>query len=530
MAFRELIGGCGREYFTVLLVSSLLSGVEGVLQPLLIRSIFDQVGAHNVRGFTSAAVAYFALSLSGIGISLRTALWSKSLENRIVASLTGRLLLSYYHKEYLSVLQNGSGYFINRIYSDVREGVVPLLTLIQTTVTQSMLLVSLSGVLIYLSWRAFIALAVIIPLAAIVGAKVSHRIKSLTFAEREHEGTVLAMLTKFLAAFRSTKGFHLLQGVEQLFDDKLGCYLAATYQKVRFTQLFQGIQSLAIAISDLLSLLVGAVFVMKGTLTIGGYLAFVNAFWRAVATLMQIFKSVPDFHSFSAITVRVASFLSSPAPRYYRNGSSVSATNISFSYGGVPIVANFSLQLAVGESVAIIGPNGCGKTTLANIFSGYLAPSHGQVVLPERISSVTLPITFPPMKVKDLIADRHVLTMMGLCKRDILEMPADELSVGQQQKLAISLALSQDADLYVVDEPLANLDQESRDIALDLIFEKTEKKTLIVVMHGSEEHHARFDRIIKISKASIATTHDQNACTRTNSIGFPSFGVTHAGS
>jgi ATP-binding cassette subfamily B protein len=146
----------------------------------------------------------------------------------------------------------------------------------------------------------------------------------------------------------------------------------------------------------------------------------------------------------------------------------------------------------------LVGPNGCGKTTIANILSGYLAPSQGEMVLPDRISSVTLPILFPPLKVKDLVTDTNLLAAFRLRDREVLESYADELSAGQQQKLALSLALSQDADLYIIDEPLANLDPESRGAAIKLILDKTYGKTLVLVMHGSEEYHTLFDRVIKI--------------------------------
>jgi ABC-type multidrug transport system ATPase subunit len=81
----------------------------------------------------------------------------------------------------------------------------------------------------------------------------------------------------------------------------------------------------------------------------------------------------------------------------------------------------------------------------------------------------------------------------------VLEAYADELSAGQQQKLAISLALSKEADLYVIDEPLACLDDESRSMVLSLLLDRTKGKTLIVIMHGSQEHHDLFDRVINLS-------------------------------
>jgi energy-coupling factor transporter ATP-binding protein EcfA2 len=55
---------------------------------------------------------------------------------------------------------------------------------------------------------------------------------------------------------------------------------------------------------------------------------------------------------------------------------------------------------------------------------------------------------------------------------------------------------------YVIDESLANLDPESRGTAMNLILERTKEKTLILVMHGSEEYHKLFDRVIKLDTAS----------------------------
>lgn len=124
------------------------------------------------------------------------------------------------------------------------------------------------------------------------------------------------------------------------------------------------------------------------------------------------------------------------------------------------------------------------------------------MVLPERISSVTLPISFPPLKVKDLVPDMRLLSTFSLGDPAVLEAFADELSAGQQQKLALSLALSKDADLYIIDEPLANLDPESRDTAINLILERTRQKNLILVMHGSDEYHKLVDRVIRMEQAA----------------------------
>jgi ATP-binding cassette, subfamily B, bacterial MsbA len=497
--FFQLLGPFRLECGGLLLVTSLLAATEGILHPLLIKSIFDEVvGRGSFNKFVFLVVSYLGLGLVMNFGSTAAALWSKSLENRLVKTVNRRLLESYYEKEYASVLQNGYGYFINRIYGDVREGLVPLLALVQTTVKQIVLLVSLLCVLVYLSWQAFLVLVAIIPISSGVGVFLGKRIKALTSQEREQEGGVQTILNKALSAFRMVKAFNLVSLTAPVVDSRLSEYLATSYRRHRLTRVFQGLNDLTMVTSDFLSMFVGALFVLRGALSFGGYLAFVNTFWRAVTTLMQVFNRMAEFHSYGAITERIASFLSPAAEANYRKGDVPAVSNVAFAYNGKPVLKNFSLQLAPKEKVVIVGANGSGKTTLANMLSGYLAPSQGDMVLPERISSVTLPIIFPPLKVKDLVDDAGLLAAFSLRDQAVLEAFADELSAGQQQKLALSLALSKDADLYIIDEPLANLDPESRDTAINLILERTREKNLILVMHGAEEYHKHFDRVIRM--------------------------------
>ena len=498
--FFGLLGQFRVEYALLVLVSSLFAAVEGIVHPLLIKSIFDEIVAR--RGFNRFLIlvlSYLALGLfTNFGNTIAS-LWGKSLENKVVKTISRRLLESYYRKEFASVLQNGYGYFINRIYGDLREGLVPLLGLVQTTIKQAVLLISLLLVLVYLSWQAFAFLIAIIPISSGIGVWLGRKIKALTAQEREQEGNVQTILSKALGAFRMVKVFDLLSRTVPVFEKRLGEYLATSYRRYKVTRVFQGLNDLTMVMSDFLSMFVGALFVLRGSLTFGGYLAFVNTFWRAVTTLMQLFNRTAEFNTYGAIIERIASFLNIPKDIYYRTGQTPSVSNLEFSYDGKPILKDFTLQLSPGEQVVIVGPNGSGKTTLANILSGYLAPSQGDIVLPERISSVTLPITFPPLKVKDLVSDTNLLSAFRLRDQAVLDAFADELSAGQQQKLALSLALSQEADLYVIDEPLANLDPESRDTAINLILERTKEKNLILVMHGSEEYHKLLDRVIRMN-------------------------------
>ena len=506
----QLLGPHRLEYSATILASSVLSGVEGILHPLLVKAIFDEAV---IRGdfsrFVYYAIGYLTLGLFINFAATGTSLWSKALENRVVSTLSRRTLESYYRTDYEAVLRQGQGYFITRIHGDLKEGVVPLLALIRTTISQAVLLLAFTAVLIYLSWQAFLLLAAVIPISAAVGNLLGKRIRALTSQEREEEGAVVNILNKALGAFRMVNGFRLVPHTVRVFDDSLSAYLSTSYQRYRVARFFQAVNDSVMTASDFLSMFVGALFVMGGKLTFGGYLAFVSTFWRAMTTLMQLFNHLADFQRFGTVAQRVLSLLSSSARVYHRTGAAPAVHGLTFAYNGQPVLKNFTLQLSSGERVVIEGPNGSGKTTLANVLSGHLAPTEGEVVLPDRISSVTLPILFPPMRVRDLVSDRQLLCAFGLDDDAVLNAYADELSAGQQQKLAISIALAQAAELYVFDEPFANLDRQAREVALHLLLERTRNKSVVVIMHGSEGYHRYFDRVVHLERRIHAAVQDR---------------------
>ena len=175
--------------------------------------------------------------------------------------------------------------------------------------------------------------------------------------------------------------------------------------------------------------------------------------------------------------------------------------DIWFSYGRSHVLNGIDLQVAPGEMVGLVGPNGTGKSTLLNIASRTLNPQRGRVLLGgvdvrqlsprKRASKVSMvpqspavPTGFNCMEVvlmgrnphlgllqwerpRDLEIVRHAMELTGT--DEFASRPISSLSGGERQRVFIARALSQGAPLLLLDEPTAHLDIGYQPAVLDLI-------------------------------------------------------------
>lgn len=506
--FISILGVYRGRYILVTACTAVMMSSEAILHPILMKAIFDAVSQReNFRNFLYIASTYLVFGLTINALNYAISLWQVKLDNRIVAHVSTHLLRAYFSKNYSEILRDGSGYYVARIRSDVKDGLVPMLSTTRKAVVSATTFVSLIGALIFISFRAFLVLSAIIPLSAIISVVVSRKIRQLTNLERESEASLLNVLTSTVNAFKIVVSFGLVNNAVDRFSESLNDAIGSSYRKAQIVRRLQGINDITMVISDVCSIFVGAVLVFYWRMTLGSFIAFMNAFWRSATALIAIFSQWAELHGYSAVIDRLTSFMSEQlAVPNYRIGDEVSAKGISYAYAAEQVLSDVSIDLKLGERVLIVGKNGTGKTTLANILSGHLPPSAGQLVLPARISSVTLPIQFPPAQVRELPVDLDLLARLGCEERALLDTEPALLSAGQQQKVALALALSRDADLYVLDEPLANLDDPSRKAAMREIQARTRGCMLIMIMHNADEYVSVFDRVHRLGSETAPST------------------------
>jgi multiple sugar transport system ATP-binding protein len=206
----------------------------------------------------------------------------------------------------------------------------------------------------------------------------------------------------------------------------------------------------------------------------------------------------------------------------------LSLESISKNYGDLKVIDNLNLKVSDKEFLVLLGPSGCGKTTTLRCVAGLENVDSGKIILDDRIVNDVSPrerdiamvfqnyALYPFMKVKDNLAfplrlrktpddqiQRKVKEVAELLKlARLLERKPKQLSGGEQQRVALGRALIRDPKLFLMDEPLSNLDAKLR------VETRTEIKrlqrevgiTTIFVTHDQAEALALADKIAVLDK------------------------------
>jgi len=180
----------------------------------------------------------------------------------------------------------------------------------------------------------------------------------------------------------------------------------------------------------------------------------------------------------------------------------IEARRISKAFGGRPIVADFSLRIARGDRIGLVGANGAGKTTLLNLLTGALAPDEGTVRIGANVAIATIDqrraSLDPDTSLRDALTGgrgdtvevggqtKHVVSYMKdfLFGPEQAGSPVRALSGGERGRLLLARALAQPANLLVLDEPTNDLDLETLDLLQEMIADYP--GTILLVSHDRD--------------------------------------------
>ena len=190
------------------------------------------------------------------------------------------------------------------------------------------------------------------------------------------------------------------------------------------------------------------------------------------------------------------------------------------------VLDGISLEIGLGERVALIGSNGAGKTTLIRCLLGEYTHD-GEVTINDLdprgnrtavlgtigfVPQLPPPLKMPVGQLIDFSAAlcntnprriHDIAKRLGLDVEDILSRQFVRLSGGMKQKLLIAIALGREARVLVMDEPAANLDPEARKIFFDLLAERQDSATMLISSHRLDEVSSLVNRVIEMDMGKV---------------------------
>ena len=511
---------------TKLIYIGLLLVFPGLFLPVLSQVFMDDVlMGGNTEWFTQLLVFMLAVIVLKAGLSYYRSRVLHRLQNKLIL-LSGRTFLERMLRLPIGFFdQRYAGDLTNRVESNNEVSKFLAGKLAETALN---IIIASFYLLLLLIYNVWLTLAGIISVFVNLSiAKItSGYISSLSMKLQQDNGKYVGALIAGISITSTLKA----SGAENEYVSRVIGYNAKAFrleqQLSRVQQIINAIPESIGRITDVVILVLGALFVIRGDMTVGMLFAFTALFDSFVDPVNKLVTFVNEIQQLKANMNRVDDIMNYEADSKFSETEgkadqssklmgNVTLRDISFGYSilAKPLIENFGFNLETGKSVAFVGSSGCGKSTVSKVISGLYRPWSGELlfdgvpankipaeILNASISTVSQNITLFSGSVRDnltmwnnsILMPDIIAAAKDACIHDIitqkpgaydyhLEEGGANLSGGQRQRLEIARALATNPSVLIMDEATSALDPLVEKQIVDNI--KRRGCTCVIIAH-----------------------------------------------
>jgi ATP-binding cassette subfamily B protein/subfamily B ATP-binding cassette protein MsbA len=551
--------------WALIIVVTLLSGAVGLLQPWPLKIVFDHVlgsepmgralagGLELLPGGTTPHALIAWMALAGVGIFalssaldvLLTRAWDR-VGQGMVYRLAHDLFAKLQRRSLLFHSRNSVGDAMSRITGDSWCAYKAVNALLFTPGYSLVMTVGMVGLMARMDLGLTLVGLAVAPLVTGSTFLFGRPIRRAARARREIESRMHSHVHQTLSGISVVQAFAQEESGDERFEEFASAALRAKRHSTLVGSLSGLVTGLIAALGTGAILWLGAWHVLDGRLTVGSLLVFL-AYLGSLQGQIKAFTGVySTLQELGASTARVLDVLEAEPEVKDRPGASslpqsdgrVCLEDITFGYEtGRPVLRNVSLEVFPGETVAIVGPTGAGKTTLVNLIPRFFDPWEGRVLLDGRdVRDVQLkslrrqialvlqePYLFPLTIAENIGLGRPDATRWDIEQaaraanlQDFIEQLPEgydtllgqrgaTLSGGERQRLAIARALLRDAPIVILDEPTSALDSATEALVLEALGRLMQGRTTLLIAHRLSTVRAA-DRIVVLQHGRIVET------------------------
>ena len=505
-------------------ISSTLILVVGiVIFFFLMKNLFNYLALYNIT-----------FVKNGLLKNLRENLYSKVLN----------MPISYF-------LNKKKGDLMSRITADILEIQTSYLSILELMVREPLTILFTLIVMFTISPQLTLFVTLFIPISGFIISIIGKKLRKDSKEVQQQQSNFLSIIDETISGQKVIKSFLS----ENFFHNKFKSINNLLY---RFSNKVINRKNLAGPFSEFMGILVIGVLLWFGgkmvliSETISGttFIVFMGLAYNILTPAKNLSKSFYSIKKGNAAAERVFEIIEYNKNKYDENRTldfkkfkkNITFNNVEFSYGEVKILDKISFTINKGESVALVGSSGSGKTTIANLLNGFFGPTSGNILIDDiSISNITKEslyrnisiVTQESILFNDTILNNIRIGNLEASKEDIIEASKEanahefiqeqlnsydttigdfgnNLSGGQKQRLTIARAILKSPSILILDEATSSLDSKSEKKIQNAIDKLMHGKTSLIIAHKFSTIK-KCDKIILIDKGRIIAqgTHQE---------------------